>query len=1506
MIAAMNPAVSQQQQYPMPDDLEERLCPGCKLSVVSEEGGLVVAFGQCFFHVNCFKCAKCNDKVTADTNLLLLSDGSPICANCSYACNVCKQPILDEAIMTGDDAYHAHCFKCKVCKNRIDELVFAKTSQGIYCMDCHNERMIKIRKHTQKKAERDRERQAAQAAAYNELGVGGANKGGSVSTSYRDRELRAREMLGKDTSSQTLQSSRSTEFSLNGHPSHPLRAPHANKASEFSRNNQSSVFHPPPRTSSVDSASQRPTPSKNHSMPVALEEPSLSNHPAVPSLSVPLTTNVGLHVTSTRDKRRSINPDLVIKPPGEPSTASSSLSPIQREQPSPVNDLFGGSPTSVKATSPFRENFPSSRPSSAASNNSANVHRQRSRPTSAMSSSSVGAATSTNGDESTVTMRPSPSPLRPTTPHVSSSTRPNSANSLQKPERFSGRLSSRPGSAAGRDRPPSRADVPRSVESATDEDDDDEEKQEIKGSRFDRAPQRSMTDDSAKYSLIDAYSGVAADSTTYTDKEPHQRTFSVESVPPMPPPKDSKVGPPAPLSTLPKRVSSSSHGPISAMSDPPSLTPEPHALLSVPSPKSLNTPTGTAGLSVPVISRNDSSHSNTSASTSGPGEASDTETTETTAEDKELLDAEIEAEENGEESGNRATATFIAPALPPIRFSLNAADFSDLFTSVGGNMNSLKNFDTLATVAENHTSERKLWDITPSTPPPSAASVQPNTMSQTLNVQSVRVVPDLPGPEPTSSSTLMPVHNDFSSSVYSSAHDPASVVGTAEESVPNSEDGHSSNSDHHSKKEKGGLLRKVSFGKRNKLDRSASSSRALREREKRVTEAMPVPLNSKAGLTAPPLSRTISEPQVKNISDETLPSTTIMVSPPADAKEEAKEPISAADLVLQRLQDVLADAIDRGAQQMKFDRGFVEAIVNAMATKKADYVEARKQIDSMKRASKQYIDGISVAQTEYDRELKARRDAEAEVTRLRVLLSGQAARLTALTGDSRRQELRQQMSKELHENLNGLERDLSKLKVERDVTLAEVEELNAVSSISGVTSEPPANLSRSLTKRLDNLKSQYQRDLVPLTQQREALTREVMELKAARDVFLEETTVLNARNEELAQLSAQYSRRAAMAPPNAPSNSNGTETPSKNIGPMIVETPVRIDSRNIQQQQTPQQTHQLSAYSSVEEFDARKTKVEETHTPSRGPVKVFKWGSRAKEVSAPIAQSVTEKVKIGHMEHSFQPLSLLRFTRCDHCGEKMWGSQLRCMGCSISVHTRCVNQVHSACSPQTHNSNGGGNNEDSQLLPPSMFGRDLIEQVLADAKGGSRKVPVIVEKCIEAVEKLAMDYEGIYRKTGGSGQSRIITQLFERGDYQAFDLLDSDRFNDICSVTSVLKTYLRSLPVPLLTHDLHDQFMSAVEIRDPALKNSTLTELVNNLPPEHYHTVRMLMLHLNRICQLSEVNLMNARNLGVVFGPTLMRSRNPGAEFSDMAGKALSIEWLVESAPQVFNTPTDL
>ena len=149
------------------------------LSIPRNSYSLILPFHrQSFFHVDCFKCAKCGDKVTADTNLLLLSDGSPICANCSYCCNVCKLPILDEAIMTGDDSYHAHCFKCKVCGNRIDELVFAKTSQGIYCMNCHNQRVARSRR-------RHQEKKAAQAQAQAQAAANGTP---SSSGSGRSRE----------------------------------------------------------------------------------------------------------------------------------------------------------------------------------------------------------------------------------------------------------------------------------------------------------------------------------------------------------------------------------------------------------------------------------------------------------------------------------------------------------------------------------------------------------------------------------------------------------------------------------------------------------------------------------------------------------------------------------------------------------------------------------------------------------------------------------------------------------------------------------------------------------------------------------------------------------------------------------------------------------------------------------------------------------------------------------------------------------------------------------------------------------------------------------------------------------------------------------------------------------------------------------------------------------------------------------------------------------------------
>jgi hypothetical protein len=68
-----------------------------------------------------------------------------------------------------------------------------------------------------------------------------------------------------------------------------------------------------------------------------------------------------------------------------------------------------------------------------------------------------------------------------------------------------------------------------------------------------------------------------------------------------------------------------------------------------------------------------------------------------------------------------------------------------------------------------------------------------------------------------------------------------------------------------------------------------------------------------------------------------------------------------------------------------------------------------------------------------------------------------------------------------------------------------------------------------------------------------------------------------------------------------------------------------------------------------------------------------------------------------------------------------------------------------------------------------------------------------------------MDFEGIYRKTGGMSQVKMIQHAFDRGE--DFDLGDESRFNDMSAITSVLKNWLRSLPDPLFTFDLHEEFV---------------------------------------------------------------------------------------------------
>ena len=57
----------------------------------------------------------------------------------------------------------------------------------------------------------------------------------------------------------------------------------------------------------------------------------------------------------------------------------------------------------------------------------------------------------------------------------------------------------------------------------------------------------------------------------------------------------------------------------------------------------------------------------------------------------------------------------------------------------------------------------------------------------------------------------------------------------------------------------------------------------------------------------------------------------------------------------------------------------------------------------------------------------------------------------------------------------------------------------------------------------------------------------------------------------------------------------------------------------------------------------------------------IKWpGSKAPKENIAVMNGADMGKPKWRTEHVFQQVSVLRVARCDHCGDKMWGSQLRC------------------------------------------------------------------------------------------------------------------------------------------------------------------------------------------------------------------------------------------------------
>lgn len=79
-----------------------------------------------------------------------------------------------------------------------------------------------------------------------------------------------------------------------------------------------------------------------------------------------------------------------------------------------------------------------------------------------------------------------------------------------------------------------------------------------------------------------------------------------------------------------------------------------------------------------------------------------------------------------------------------------------------------------------------------------------------------------------------------------------------------------------------------------------------------------------------------------------------------------------------------------------------------------------------------------------------------------------------------------------------------------------------------------------------------------------------------------------------------------------------------------------------------------------------------------------------------------------------------------------------------------------------------------------------------------------------------------------------------------------------------------------------------------------LREIIDLLPPVNRELVAIIMRHLKRVADMSADNQMSAKNLSIIFGPTLLTANNKSLAIVDNIHQARVVELMITWANQIF------
>ncbi|XP_047392352.1 oligophrenin-1 isoform X2 [Sciurus carolinensis] len=180
-----------------------------------------------------------------------------------------------------------------------------------------------------------------------------------------------------------------------------------------------------------------------------------------------------------------------------------------------------------------------------------------------------------------------------------------------------------------------------------------------------------------------------------------------------------------------------------------------------------------------------------------------------------------------------------------------------------------------------------------------------------------------------------------------------------------------------------------------------------------------------------------------------------------------------------------------------------------------------------------------------------------------------------------------------------------------------------------------------------------------------------------------------------------------------------------------------------------------------------------------------------------------------------------------------------------------------------------------------------------------------VRKCINIIETKGIKTEGLYRTVGSNIQvQKLLNAFFDPKCPGDVDFHNSDW--DIKTITSSLKFYLRNLSEPVMTYRLHKELVSAAKSDNLDYRLGAIHSLVYKLPEKNREMLELLIRHLVNVCEHSKENLMTPSNMGVIFGPTLMRAQEDTvAAMMNIKFQNIVVEILIEHFGKIYLGPPE-